>query len=145
MNKSLLILLISTCLLSACSKKPQPITYGRDGCDFCRMTIVDQGHAAQLVTQKGKNFKFDAIECLVHYLDDKEQSDFSHILVASLNEPGILLSHSDAVFIISNNIPSPMGAFLSAVRVREDADEIVDKNGGVIYNWEELNQVLKPQ
>lgn len=144
MNKSLLILLLSTCLLGACSKKPQPITYGRDGCDFCRMTIVDKGHAAQLVTQKGKNYKFDAIECLVHYLADKEQSNYSHILVASLNEPGILLPHTEAVFIISNKIPSPMGAFLSAVRVGEDADDIIAKSGGSMYNWEELNKVLNP-
>ena len=37
-------------LLTACSAEPEPIAYGSDACDFCRMNIVDKTHAAQLVT-----------------------------------------------------------------------------------------------
>lgn len=55
-------------VLTSCSNKIQDINYGSDSCDFCSMGIVDQGHASQLVTTKGKNFKFDAIECMTHFI-----------------------------------------------------------------------------
>ena len=48
-------------LTSSCNVGPQPISYGSDGCHFCSMTIVDRQHAAEIVTDKGKGFKFDRI------------------------------------------------------------------------------------
>ena len=62
MKKLLPLILLATVLLAACQPSPKPIEYGSDMCDYCKMTIVDQQHAAELVTTKGKAFKFDAIE-----------------------------------------------------------------------------------
>ena len=56
-----LSLLIILCSFFSCSKTPQPINYGTDMCHFCQMTIVTKTHAAQMVTTKGKQYKFDAI------------------------------------------------------------------------------------
>lgn len=142
MKKNLFLLLLSACIVSACNKGPQPITYGSDACDFCRMTIVDQAHAAQVVTVKGKNYKFDAIECLIYFLDERDESQFSHILCASLTQPGTMISSTEATFIISPKIPSPMGAFLSAVSDRNEALEIVKDSGGETYNWRTLKTEL---
>ena len=47
-------MLLSVCLLMACSQEPKPIEYGTDACHFCRMTIVDKVHGAEIVTDKGK-------------------------------------------------------------------------------------------
>ena len=41
-----LLLLLTT----GCKVEPKPIAYGKEGCHFCSMTIVDQQHAAQIVT-----------------------------------------------------------------------------------------------
>ena len=57
-----LSILIILCSFFSCSKTPQPINYGTDMCHFCQMTIVTKTHAAQMVTTKGKQYKFDAIE-----------------------------------------------------------------------------------
>ncbi len=62
-----LIFLVSQ-LLSSCQPRPEPIHYGQDACDFCRMTIVDKQHAAQMVTEKGRVYKYDAIECMLNDL-----------------------------------------------------------------------------
>ena len=51
--------------LAACTVAPVPINFGSDGCHFCKMTIVDKQHAAELVTSKGKAYKYDAIECMI--------------------------------------------------------------------------------
>ena len=69
-----LITVLSLLLLfAACSPQPRPIEYGTDLCDFCRMTIVDKQHAAELVTDKGRVYKFDAIECMVNYLEQNDK------------------------------------------------------------------------
>ncbi|TDS57200.1 nitrous oxide reductase accessory protein NosL [Myroides indicus] len=134
-----LIFISTLFLLMGCGKNAQPINYGSDGCDFCRMTIVDKAHVAQLVTSKGKNFKFDAIECMVHYLNQQENDQNYHLLlVADLSNPGETIDAKSAVYIISKKIPSPMGAFLSALKTESEAEEIIAENGGEIYNWNEI-------
>ncbi|WP_248912336.1 hypothetical protein [Gelidibacter algens] len=46
---SILTLLL---LMLGCNASPQPIDYGSDGCSYCKMTIVDKTHAAEIVNQK---------------------------------------------------------------------------------------------
>ena len=56
-------------MIVACDPESKPIVYGEDKCEFCRMSIVDQRFAGEVVTQKGKAYKFDAVECMVNYID----------------------------------------------------------------------------
>ncbi len=62
---SILILLL---IVTNCSVSPKAIDYGNDGCHFCKMTIVDKLHAAEVVTNKGKVYKFDATECMINFM-----------------------------------------------------------------------------
>src|SRR5699024_3352729 len=144
MRKLFFLSLIS--MLIACSKKPQPINYGDDACDFCSMTIVSPPHASQLVTHKGKNFKFDASECMIDFLrSEVKEDEMLYIISANFLEPDQQLNAKEAIFIISENIPSPMGAFLSVVENEHDARTIVDKHGGKLYNWEEIKIEIEKQ
>ncbi|WP_420321977.1 nitrous oxide reductase accessory protein NosL [Flagellimonas sp.] len=130
--------LFTTAFLSSCSAKPQPIVYGTDGCHFCRMTIVDQQHAAQIVTSKGKAFKFDAIECMVNHLKDVDSNSIALYLCNYYTEPGKLIDATEATFLISEGIPSPMGEFLTAFREQTSAESEKNKHGGKLYSWDEL-------
>ncbi len=133
------ILLIGLILvLSACSSKPVAIEYGVDGCHFCQMTIVDKVHAAEVVTQKGKVYKFDATECMINFMDDFDISTIKLYLSNNYTEPEALIDATTATFLISKNVPSPMGAFLSAFKNKEDAVKVQTEKGGTIYTWEEL-------
>ncbi len=136
-------LLVLVLVTTSCTVKQQPIHYGEDACEFCLMTIVDKQHAAELVTKKGKAFKFDASECMINYLAEKEENDFELFLVADFSKPGTLINAKEAWYIISKKIPSPMGAFLSAVSTKDDAQKLQKEYGGNIYSWEELLQHLK--
>jgi len=129
-------------LFTSCTVKIQPIHYGTDNCDFCQMGIVDNKHAAQLVTTKGKNYKFDAIECILHYIQETDTSKkmYQHLLVSDLSNLGTLLPAEEAYFIISKNIPSPMGAFLSATKTEAQAQKIVDEYGGEQYSFTTIRQ-----
>jgi len=132
---SLLVLIL---VLSACSSKPLPIEYGVDGCHFCRMTIVDKLHAAEVVTQKGKVYKFDATECMINFRDEFDISTIKLYLSNDYSEPGALIDATQATFLISKNVPSPMGGFLSAFKNKEDAVKVQEKKEGKLYSWDEL-------
>jgi len=129
-------------LTISCKVEPQPIEYGKDQCSFCVMNIVDKTHAAQYVTKKGKQFKFDAIECLVNDLSKKNEDDLAIILVADYSEPGKMIDAKTATYLISPKIKSPMGANLSAVYSNIKAAELQQKFSGELYTWETLKKRL---
>jgi copper chaperone NosL len=106
------------------------------------MNIVDKTHAAQYVTNKGKQFKFDAIECLVNDLSEKNEADLAIILVANYDNPGEMIDAKTATFLISKAIKSPMGANLSALATSEKALELQQKHSGEIYTWAALKLQL---
>jgi copper chaperone NosL len=129
----------------SCNVAPQAIDYGQDGCHFCKMTIVDKVHAAEIVTKKGKVYKFDATECMVNFMNDFDTSEIELYLSNNYTEPEALIDATKATFLISKNIPSPMGAFLSAFQSKEAAKKFQSEQGGALYTWEELVTQLKKQ
>ncbi len=144
-NSGFLAMLILSCIIIiSCDIKPEPIQYGHDECSYCKMTIVDKAHAAQLVTKKGKQYKFDAIECLVWNINEvPELASNSIMLVADYQSPGNMLPAEKAVYIISTGIKSPMGANLSAVVNEQKVDSLIQNYGGDRYNWDQLLEELK--
>ena len=85
---------ILSCTLTACTVEPQPINYGTDGCHYCKMTIVDNQHAAQLVTEKGRAYKYDAIECMMNHLNKWNLPPVQYYLVTDYGSPGMLIDAS---------------------------------------------------
>ncbi len=125
-------------LLVSCKVSPQPITYGSDGCHFCSMTIVDRQHAAELVTKKGKVFKFDAVECMLNHLKDVDTTEMAMFLVNDYEAPGELVDAAMANYLICDEIPSPMGEFLTAFGTKEGAEKALAEHGGQTFSWQEL-------
>ena len=58
---------IAALILSSCSVEPQAIAIGKDLCDECHMTIMDPKFGGEVVTKKGKVFKFDDVHCLIRF------------------------------------------------------------------------------
>lgn len=138
-NGSFLFMALSLVFFS-CKNTPKPITYGTDGCHYCSMTIVDRQHAAQYMTQKGRSYAFDATECMLNQLKTIDAASIGLYRVNDYDAPGEMVDATQATYLISENIPSPMGAFLSAFATREAAQRAEDENGGILYTWEELNK-----
>ncbi len=138
MINKLIYLCLVLFVFASCEVNPRPINYGADGCHFCSMTIVDKQHAAQIVTKKGKAFKFDAVECMVNHLKDVDMTTIELFLVNDYQAPGELIDAKIATFLITREIPSPMGEYLSAFKSRVEAENIEDENNGKLYSWEEL-------
>ncbi|GAB5475070.1 MAG: hypothetical protein Mars2KO_31690 [Maribacter sp.] len=126
-------------VFSGCKNTPKPIAYGADGCNFCSMTIVDRQHAAQYMTQKGRSYAFDATECMLNQLKTIDAVKVGLYLVNDYDTPGEMIDATQATYLISENIPSPMGEYLTAFATREAAQKAHDENGGTLYTWEQLN------
>jgi copper chaperone NosL len=138
--KNNILILLILLLISSCSVESQPINYGSDACEFCKMTIVENRWAAEIVTEKGKVFKYDAIECMMNYMNRNEiaSSNLALLLVDDYAQPGVLIEATKATYIISDAIPSPMGAFLSAFGNAKDAETTVAEKGGEVFDFQEL-------
>ncbi len=128
-------------LLAGCSPEPQPIAFGQDNCAHCLMTISDERYGAELVTKKGKVHKFDAVECLASYLVEGQVNpeDIHSVWVTDFKNPPLLIPASQAFYLQSENLRSPMGMNLTAFGNEADQDAVLDAYPGRILNW---NQVL---
>lgn len=139
MNRSIIFLtLLAYC---GCNVNPEPIHYGEDGCQYCQMNIVDARYGAQIVTKKGKIYKFDAVECLINFKEKEgfNDEDLAHVVVNTIDNQGQLVSAKSSMFLRSPQLPSPMGMYITPMQTREVANEHQTKFGGEIYTWEQLN------
>lgn len=134
------ILLLTLGFLAACEPEGKSIAYGEDKCEFCRMSIVDNQFGCEVVTQKGKVQKFDAVECMVNYLDQRveDESKIALILTNTFDFPGSLTSAEDCHYLISKNMPSPMGMYINPFVQPSKARKYQEENSGTVYKWDEL-------
>lgn len=132
------------CIVS-CEVKPQEIIYGQDACHFCSMMIVDRQHAAEIVTVKGKAFKYDAIECMMNDLSKWDEPEAKYLLVADYTNPDKLVDATNSYFLISEAIPSPMGKFLTAFESAGERRKILQETNGESLNWKELKEEFNIQ
>ena len=126
--------------MSSCSTGPEPIAYGKDGCHSCKMIMMDNRFGTEIVTKKGKIYKFDDINCMQRFLQSEavHKNDVAHMLVTDFSNPGSLIDVHAAVFVHSSEIKSPMGsniaAFKSAADIPSQKSEWVERT----MAWKDL-------
>ena len=122
----------------SCSTEPKPIEYHVDQCAECKMNISDQRFGAELVTKKGKIYKYDAAECMIRAVKVAGDSEFAHILVTDFKQPTQFIDATTATFLVSELRPSPMGANLSANVGKEFIDEAFIDDTSEILDWKQI-------
>ncbi|MTI27205.1 nitrous oxide reductase accessory protein NosL [Fulvivirga kasyanovii] len=135
--KKLIYIIITCMVFAACKPEPEPIHYGQDGCSYCKMTIVDPRYGSELVTDKGKVYKFDAVECLINYMNENAGTSFAHVLVSTFDQK-TLKEAAGCYYLRSGNLPSPMGMYITGVSDKQVAEKFDDEYGGQLYSWDEL-------
>ncbi|APD07776.1 hypothetical protein UJ101_02276 [Flavobacteriaceae bacterium UJ101] len=135
--KRIIWILIISCVILSCNKKPRDIEYGSDECYYCSMKIVEKKFGAQMVTEKGKIQMYDSAECLIKDVLNHPDKKYSFLKATNyLTDEWIDAEH--AYFLISKNIPSPMGANLSAYDSKKEVEDMQKKNEGEVFNWSEI-------
>jgi copper chaperone NosL len=133
----LLVVLLSL-MLASCNIQPEPIHYNSDECAYCKMKISDVRFGAELVTAKGKIYKYDSAECLVRTYISDEHKKYAFVLVTDYAQPQNLIDATTATFLISEKQPSPMGGNLSAYDQKEQAESILKAKTGRLLDFNNL-------
>jgi copper chaperone NosL len=140
------VLVLSLLLAAGCGGDgPREIAWGRDECSACRMQIADPRFAAQLVTTRGKAFSFDAVECLVGFLDDGRMppADVRSLWVANAARPGSLVDARTAHFLRSPAVRSPMGLGVLAFGTDEELAAARAADSGDVVTWAQLSALRR--
>ncbi len=122
-------------LASACGRKYEPINYGKDACAHCKMTIMDKRYAAEIVSPKGRAFKFDDISCLRAYALEPGSLLFVNDFSGKSTEP---LPAEKAVYLHHESFGSPMAGNLPAFADEASAKALQDSLGLPLLTWEKL-------
>ena len=106
---------------------------------------MDPKFGAELVTEKGKIFIFDDVNCMLGYMDSEEGKGqvFKHILVMDYLNPGTLLDANFAHYLKSPEFKTPMASEVVAFPDYQLLKEYKVKNGGVCLAWGELTTQFK--
>jgi copper chaperone NosL len=130
--------------ISSCNTKPQPFAYGKDICDDCRMTIMDPKFGGEIITKKGKVFKFDDAHCLVHFMKQGtvKQADIAQTVFIDFENDKNFINVTSAYFVVSDQLKSPMNSNAASFSSIEIAQEKTKQTNGTIKNWDQLYQSL---
>lgn len=131
--------------LLSCGSEPEPINYEHDECEFCRMLITDNKYGAELLTDKGKIYKFDSIECMVEFsLVKNTLGDVNNkLLITDFNNAGNLVDARKSFYVKNDKFRSPMGLNVTAFYTEEQAQKFISDNGGKELSWVEVIELVK--
>lgn len=128
------VLALATLVLAACSTGPAKVHWGEDSCDHCRMVISDERFAAQVVDERGRAWKFDAVECMTAFVAEREDGLSAWVA----DGPDGWVPAREAWFVRSTAIRSPMAGGLMAFADEAEARATAGESGGELLRWAEL-------
>ncbi len=127
---------------SSCNPGPEQINIGKDNCHFCKMTITDARFASEVVTKKGRIYKFDDSHCLLAYLktNDIPATEIKDTYVANFSGNHKLLNVTDAMFLQSETLRGPMGGNLAAFNHADSFKQAQQQYAAEVTNWKEISK-----
>ena len=134
--KKLFTLLLLPALTACTTSDPVPFKVGKDACDHCKMTIMSKTFGMELITAKGKVFKFDDIICCVNYLNKNGKE--GDLLYVAENSKGALIPASAAFYLKSEKNRTPMNSQIIAFSNKSAAVNVQKSKGGEILTWENV-------
>ncbi len=126
--------------ISSCNPGPEPIKVGVDNCYFCKMTISDVRFGAELVTKKGKVYKFDDAHCILNYLGSKavDSKEIKNIFFTNYSGTHQLIDVNNALLLNAAELRSPMGGNIAAFDNKDSLLVIQKRFNGSVVAWSDL-------
>lgn len=138
MIKIFFFLAIISISLSCDSSQSQPIKLHGDKCDYCSMAISDAKFGAELITKKGRVYKFDDIQCLQRYCKENPKTEYASFFVHDYSKSNILIDATKAFYIHHESFNSPMRGDIAAFSSKEEATKHSNKLKVPIMTWANL-------
>ncbi len=136
------VLLLPLLLLGSCNAGPEAIAVGTDNCSFCKMTVSDAKYGGEIVTKKGKVFKFDDIHCLLSYSKGNmvEQKDVKDIYLVDYAGTHALVNAKECFLLQGGDIKSPMNGDVIAFKSNDDMKPFIKSLNAKEVTWQELTK-----
>lgn len=125
-------------IVSCAPEGPIVVNPGQERCAHCRMDVADMRFNAQLITEKGKRFHFDSIECMEAWIIENADQKVARAYVKNVAQPDQFLEREKARYVKSERLASPMGAYLAAYGTQEQVAKAITEYGGRELKLEEL-------
>jgi copper chaperone NosL len=144
-NRSPIFVLFIALFLVSCEPTVQAIDYGHDGCSYCRMTIVETFYGSEILTKKGKAYKFDSVECLAAFIIKEEvpANKIQDLYFTDFENAGKLFPLDEMIFVQAKKLKSPMGLNLSAYRNQKTADDVAMLYFGETLSWDQVKSFVE--
>lgn len=144
-NKPVTVLvaaLVMSMLLTSCKAGPEPLRVGKENCDFCKMTISDARFGAEIVTDKGKLYKFDDMHCILSYLKSNilEPREIKEIYLTDFSGSHELKKASEMFLLKSEDLRSPMNGNIAAFSSKDSLNKVMANYKGDEITWQELSK-----
>ena len=129
--------------LTSCGQPAPSIDFGKAECAHCRMNVVDRQYAAALITEKGRQYVFDDLSCMVLFVEQgtvaEDQVATRHICDHA--HPGTLLDANTAAYVHDDTFRSPMRGDVAAFANKADAEKAAP--GKALMDWKAARDLLK--
>lgn len=137
------VALVLLVLLTSCNATPEPLQFGKDSCHSCKMVIFDKHYGGEIVSSKGKIFKFDDSSCMINFLKSGVifEDQISHELLIDFANPGTLIDARSAHLVFSEALKTPMNGRVAAFSSSDAAAARNAEWNGKLVEW----KVLKKQ
>jgi copper chaperone NosL len=127
---------------TSCTVEKDPIIVGKDNCDYCKMTISDARFGAEIVTKKGKIFKYDEGQCLLSDIEEGavKEEDVKDIYLTDFCQKHELINQENALLLKSEEFKSPMGGNVAAFSVKDSMIHYKNTLNAEEVNWSSLSK-----
>lgn len=96
---------------------------------------MQERYSAQAILSTGKVFVFDDVGCLVRWLGEQAEAPAT-LWVWNSAGLGGWLPATEAVYLRSDSLKTPMGSHLAAVQAGPAADSLRQAVLGTVLDWE---------
>lgn len=139
---SLLLLLMT---LWSCGQQPPRIDFGKAECAHCRMNVVDDKFGAAITTVKGRQYVFDDIACMVHFVakGTVAEDQVAGWYVCDHAHPGALIDATKAHYLHGQSFRSPMRGDVAAFATDGDRDKAAAGQDARPLDWTGARALLE--
>lgn len=135
--KTMALLLLFSTLISCNNSEAQQIKLHKDRCNNCEMSISDGRFGAEIITQKGRTYKFDDVFCMLNYMKEKKV-EFKSYYIHDYSKKNMLIDAKTAFYVKSETLNSPMRGNIAAFKDKNTAQKFADKNDCYVMKWSNL-------
>jgi copper chaperone NosL len=128
-------------MFTSCRPGPEPLVLGNDQCSFCKMTISDNRFGGELLTKKGRVYKFDDAQCLLNFIGSGEvkKQEIGGVYFSNFTNPHELVKSDIAFLIQSELLKGPMNGNIAAFANEDSMRLAENRYSAKSVRWNQLN------